>query len=244
MNNELQKLGLTPNEIKIYNILLEIGENTVGPIIKKISMHRQVAYDALKGLENKKMVVSTTKNNRAYYRIADPKNILDNIHQQEFIAKGLIHEINQKLTGQKKGQEIRIYEGEKAFRELTIRNDDLQPKNSEYLVVTGVGTKFRDIMEKSNAFEKSNKTRIKKDIKTKIIFCNVEKRDAQALNRANSEYRFLSEGYISPTAFAIWHDSINLISYGSDIFCIEIKNNDFYQAYLNYFNFLWKVAKK
>jgi len=35
MNNELQKLGLTPNEIKIYNILLEIGENTVGPIIKK-----------------------------------------------------------------------------------------------------------------------------------------------------------------------------------------------------------------
>ncbi|MDP1884657.1 MAG: helix-turn-helix domain-containing protein [Candidatus Moranbacteria bacterium] len=244
MDNELKKLGLTPNEIKIYDALLEIGENTVGPIIKKVGIHRQVAYDALDGLENKKMVVSTTKNNRAYYRIADPKNILDNIRQQEFIAKGLVNEIKQRLAGQKKGQEIRVYEGEKAFRELTMRNDDLQPRNSEYLVVTGAGARFREIMDKSGVFERSNRIRSKKNIKTKLILCHISRQEASALNRANSEIRFLSEGYVSPTAFAIWHDSINLISYGSDIFCVEIKNDDFYKAYLNYFNFLWKIAKK
>jgi sugar-specific transcriptional regulator TrmB len=244
MDNELRQLGLTPNEIKIYNTLLEIGENTVGPIIKKLSMHRQVAYDALEGLENKKMAVSTTKNNRAYYRVADPKNILDNIHQQEFIAKSLVHEINQKLAGQKKGQEIRVYEGEKTFRELTMRNDDLQPKNSEYLVVTGAAKRFTDIMNISGVFQRSNKIRQKKNIKTKTVFSNLDRKEVQNVGRTNSEYRFLEEGYHSPTAFAIWHDSINLISYGEEVFCIEIKNKDFCQAYRNYFNLLWKIAKK
>lgn len=244
MDNELKQLGLTPNEIKIYNTLLEIGENTVGPMIKKLGMHRQVAYDSLEGLENKKMIVSTTKNNRLYFRVADPKNILDNIHQQEFIAKGLINEINQKLSGQKKGQEIRIYEGEKAFRELTMRNDDLQPKNTEYLVATGAAKRFTDIMNVSGVFERSNRIRQKKNIKTKIIYSNLDKEETKKVDRKNSEIRFLKEGYHSPTAFALWHDSVNLISYGSEVFCIEIKNKDFYQAYLNYFHLLWKTAKK
>lgn len=244
MDNELKQLGLTYNEIRIYKVLLEVGENTVGPLIKNMNMHRQVAYDALDSLEKRKMVLSTTKNNRTYYRVADPKNILDNIQQQEFVAKGLVNEINQKLAGQQKGQEIRIYEGEKAFRELTMRNDDLQPNDSEYLVVTGAGARFKEIMQKAGVFERSNKIRTKKNIKTRLILCNIDRKEAEALNRANAEYRFLEKGYDSPTAFAIWHDSINLISYGNDVFCVEIKNEDFYKAYLNYFNFLWSIAKK
>jgi len=72
----------------------------------------------------------------------------------------------------------------------------------------------------------------------------MEKEEAKKVDRKNSEVRFLKEGYHSPTAFALWHDSVNLISYGAEVFCIEIKNKDFYQAYLNYFNLLWKIAKK
>jgi sugar-specific transcriptional regulator TrmB len=248
MDNELKQLGLTPNEIKIYNTLLEIGENTVGPIIKKTGMHRQVAYDALEGLANKKMVVSTTKNNRLYFRVANPKNILDNIKQQENIARNLVSEISKKLSHQKKGQEIRIYEGDKAYREFVMRQDDLQPENSEYLVVTGAALKFKDIMMKMGVFERSNRIRAKKNIKTRLIFSNIDPEEAKKVKRANSEYRLLPEGFDSPTSFDIWHDCITINSYGSgdgsDMFCIEIRNDDFRKAYINYFNLLWKLAKK
>lgn len=248
MDNELKQLGLTPNEIKIYNTLLEIGENTVGPIIKKLGMHRQVAYDSLEGLGDKKMVVSATKNNRLYFRIANPKNILDNIKQQENIAKNLISEISKKLSGQIKGQEIRVYEGLNAYWELIKRKDDLMPENSEYLVVTGAAMRYKELMSKGGIFERSNRIRTKKNIKTKLIFTNASKEEAANVKRANSEYRILSQGFASPTSFDIWHDSITLSSYGigdgSDMFCIEIKNEDFRKAYLNYFNLLWKIAKK
>jgi sugar-specific transcriptional regulator TrmB len=248
MDNELKQLGLTPNEIKIYNTLLEIGENTVGPIIKKTGMHRQVAYDALEGLADKKMVVSTTKNNRLYFRVTNPKNILDNIKQQENIARNLVSEISKKLSHQKKGQEIRIYEGDKAYREFVMRQDDLQPENSEYLVVTGAALKFKDIMMKMGVFERSNRIRAKKNIKTRLIFSNIDPEEAKKVKRANSEYRLLPEGFDSPTSFDIWHDCITINFYGSgdgsDMFCIEIRNDDFRKAYINYFNLLWKLAKK
>lgn len=248
MDKELEQLGLTPNEIKIYNTLLEIGENRVGQIIKKMDMHRQVAYDALEGLENKKMVVSTTKNNRLYFRIANPRNILDNIKQQEVIARTLVDDIAKKLSGKSGRQEIRVYEGLESYSELIMRKDDLMPPKSEYMVVTGAVMKYKKMMSIKGVFERSNRVRAKKHIKTKLIFSNASREEAGMLKRVNSEYRILPKGFASPTSFDVWHDSITLSSYGSgdgsDMFCIEIKNDDFRLAYLNYFDLLWKIAKK
>jgi sugar-specific transcriptional regulator TrmB len=248
MENELRQLGLTPNEIKVYNVLLKIGENSVGPIIRQVNMHRQVAYDALQGLENKNMVVSTTKNNRMYFRVANPKNILDNVKRQEAIAKNLVEEIGQRMAGQKLTQEIKVYEGLKAYQELIKRKDDMQPPNSEYLVVTGAALAYKEMMMKSGVFERSNRLREKKQIRTRLIFCSISPEEAKKVKRANSDYRLLPEGFASPTSFDIWHDSITLSSYGSgdgsDMFSIEIKNDGFHKAYINYFNLLWKIAKK
>lgn len=244
MKEKLKQLGLRPNEIKVYTTLLDLGQSTVGPMVKKTGMHRQLVYDALFNLEAKDMVLKTTKSNRFYFSVADPVSLVNHVKQQELLARSVAQEVNEKLVGQKKGQEIKIYEGEKAFRDLTKRNDDLQPPNSEYLVVTGVGINFKKIMQKSKVFQRSNRIRKKKNIKTKLIYCNVSKKGHSTMGRANAEARFLDKGYDSPTAFAVWHDSVNLISYGSSVFCIEIKNDDFLKAYKNYFNFLWSVAAK
>lgn len=244
MENELKQLGLTPNEIKVYQALLELGENTVGPLIKKLGMHRQVAYDALKGLEEKRMVVGSTKNQRRYFRIANPKNILENIKQKESLAETLIEEINKKLSGQINHQEIRVYEGEKAYREFIKRKDDLQPPNTTYMVSSGVSMRYKDMMMKTGVYERSNRIRTKKNIKTKLLLNASHRPEAGNLKRVNSETRFLPEGYTSPASFDIWHDSISLISFEKEVFCIEIKGTDFYNSYVNYFNLLWSIAKE
>lgn len=244
MEQELAQLGLTPNEIKIYNTILVLGENTVGPLINKLNMHRQVAYDALKGLEEKNMIVVTTKNNRSYFRIADPQNILNNIKHQEIVAKNLVKEINNKLKGQKRGQEIRVHEGEDAYRNLVMQKEDLQPNNSEYKVVGTLCAEFKEMMSKSGTFERSNRIRKEKNITTKLILNEKLRQEAKKMSRVNSEIRFLSPEHTTPTALDIWHDSVVLTSFIGDMFCIEIKNEAFRQSYLSYFDILWKVAKK
>lgn len=244
MQNELKQLGLTDNEIKVYLTLLEIGENTVGPIINKLKIHRQVAYDALEGLEKKSFVDRIIKAKRYHYSVSNPKNVLDEIKRRENIANNLIPEINKKIKGQKKGQEIKIYEGEKAFRELMLKNDEKMPPNSKTYAVTGSTEKYLDIMKTSKSFEKSKKIRQKKKITTMIIFPESQREESKKVDRKYSKFKFLTEGYAAPTAFQIWPESISLISYGSEIFIIEIKNKDFRDAYSNHFNLLWKIAKK
>ena len=79
MQEDLKKLGLTDNEIKIYLSLLKIGETPVGGIINDLKIHRQTAYNALGSLEKRNMVIKTMKNKIYHFKIADPKIIVENL---------------------------------------------------------------------------------------------------------------------------------------------------------------------
>lgn len=244
MDQELQQLGLTNNESKVYKTLIEIGENSIGPIIKRLGIHRQIAYDALEGLEGKNMVVKSVKGRKNTYRVANPKNILENIKQKERTANNLIIEINRLMAGQKKGQEIKIYEGERAYRELMLRKEQELKPNSEYYIVSGFIKQYMKVMKVSGVLEKSEKMRKLKKIKTKVVLDEALRKEMQNLAVTNYEYRYIKHEYNTPTAFAVWPDSVTLTSFGSEVFVIEIVNQDFHDSYLNYFNTLWKTANK
>ncbi|MCK5415889.1 hypothetical protein KAI92_00510 [Candidatus Parcubacteria bacterium] len=245
MNKELKLLGLTNNEIIVYNTLLEIGENTVGPIIAKTKMHRQVAYDALAGLEMRNMIIKSTKNSRNNFRVANPDNILDNLKYQEKVARKVAKEVKAKLKGQKKGQEIRIYEGEKPYRELLVKVDENMPDNGEILVLAGsVVSEWMNVMKTSKSLEKIDKIRKRKNIKIRILYDESLREEVENISRPIFEYRFISQNQASPVTFEVYTSFVILSSFGSEVFAIEIKNKDFQVAYKNYFEMLWKNAKE
>jgi sugar-specific transcriptional regulator TrmB len=244
MENELKKIGLTSNEAKVYKILLENGEIAAGPIVKKLNMHRQVIYDALNGLISKNLVANSIIGKTNHYKITNPKNILDNIKVQERIAGNLIEEINKKLVGQTKRQEIKIYEGEKAYRELVLRNDERMPVNSELYILACLAEKHTKMLEVGGTLKKSNELREKKNIKTKLLFSEEYRQEAKSLKRVNRECRFLKQEYTTPISIQIWHDSVTLISFGADVVAVQMESQDIHDAYLGYFKLLWKMGKK
>ncbi|MDD4290583.1 MAG: helix-turn-helix domain-containing protein, partial [Patescibacteria group bacterium] len=89
MLQDLKELGFTPNEIRIYESLLKIGETPVGGIINDLKIHRQIVYNALDTLEKRSMVTKTMKNRVYHFKITDPEIIVENIQKQELIAKRL-----------------------------------------------------------------------------------------------------------------------------------------------------------
>ncbi|MFZ2193876.1 MAG: helix-turn-helix domain-containing protein [Candidatus Moraniibacteriota bacterium] len=244
MENELKQLGLTNNEIKVYKTLLEVGEVTVGPIIERLKIHRQVIYDALKGLIEKNMVIGVVKGRRNHYKISNPDNIFDNIKTKEQIAKNLIKEINQKLGGQTNRQEIKIYEGAQAYRELILRNDEKMPANSEIYILACLAEEHTKMLEVGGILEKSNKLRQDKNIKSKLLFSEAYRKEAINLKRINRECRFLRQEHTTPISIQIWHNCVTLISFGKEIFAIQMDSQDIHDAYLSYFKLLWKIAKK
>lgn len=249
MENELKQLGLTYNERRVYLALLEVGETAVGAIIDRLkNMHRQVAYDTLERLEQKNYVIKTTKNNRAYFRVTDPKNILDNIKAKERIANRVIPQINKILGEGKKMQEIKVYEGLDAFLRLELKNDEESLENSTVCIISSDVSVFLDSVGREGYYRKyyrkSNRTRKEKNIKTKILYDISQRKAVAEVPRMKCQKRFINFNMNTIISIQILYDSVELISFGDEMFVIKIKNQNFREAYINYFNTLWKIAKK
>lgn len=79
----LQSVGLSPNETKIYEVLLELGESSVSEIAIKAKIHRRNAYDAIQRLIDKGLcfeIISKTKNN---YSPVDPDKLRELLAEKQ-----------------------------------------------------------------------------------------------------------------------------------------------------------------
>lgn len=243
MQEILINLGLSPNEIKVYLALLELGENTVGPLINKLKIHRQIAYDALASLIDRNLVIKTSKNNRFYFRIADPENIMISIKKQEKIARNFVKEVNKKRAGQTERQEIKIIEGEAAYINWVIQGSETMPIGSELYIVSSGLAEWEDLMTKEKNLSRINKIRNERNIKAKMIYLEKTRKKINSIEKSNYENRFIDSGYIMPTEFAITPIGVEFVSFGSDLLVIIVKSKKLRNDYLKYFENLWNIAK-
>src|SRR3989338_6207256 len=79
----LEKLGLSPNEVKVYLVLLRLGSASATEIAKGSGVHRVNVYDALERLMEKGLVSAVVKINKKYYEAADPDRIVDMLKEKE-----------------------------------------------------------------------------------------------------------------------------------------------------------------
>jgi len=62
--NELNEIGLTENESKIYLALIDLGPSLAGQISRKTGLHRRTVYDSIEMLIKKGLVGYIKNNNR------------------------------------------------------------------------------------------------------------------------------------------------------------------------------------
>ena len=80
---ELNKIGLTEGEIKIYQSLLELGECTKTALAKKSGVSPSNIYDITNRLLEKGIISKVEKNGIAHFSPANPRHILDFIDKKE-----------------------------------------------------------------------------------------------------------------------------------------------------------------
>ena len=247
------ELGFSHEEAKIYLSLLELGQTTAGPIVKKAGLHRQVVYDTLEKLKTKDLVLETSKSNRKNWIASSPAQITHQIRKKETLAKELLPDLFSiyKLSSNK--QEVRIFEGLDGFRNVHENNIENEKNHSNVLIIGSTGWDWVETMKKAKYFEKFEKKRIKKDITLKIAFFEKERKKTKKLVETFFEnhpqqkkriYKFLPDQFESPVGIQIWKDNITLIIYSENVLCIQIKNSLVAENFKKYFEFIWKIAKK
>ena len=79
----LQEIGLTQNEIKVYLALLDLGESKTGDILKTSGLNSGRIYEILDSLQKKGLVSFIVKSGVKLFSPADPKRVRDYLDEKK-----------------------------------------------------------------------------------------------------------------------------------------------------------------
>lgn len=230
--DELKQAGLTENESKVYLALIELGPSLAGQISRKTGLHRRTIYDTTEMLIKKGLAGYILKNNRKLFQASNPNRLLEIIKEKQDILNPLVSDLLEKYAKTKEKEETNFYKGKEGLK--TIFEDQLDSKE---IMILGASPKAYEILQ--FYFKWYDKSRKEKKIKTRIIAT-----DKIIKKIPLSEIKYLPNKYENPVAINIYGDKTAIILWAKEPIAIVIKNKEISNGYKNYFEIMWRIAKR
>ena len=118
IQEDLEKLGFTKEEVNVYMSLLETGGGFVSGVAKRAHSHRVTTYNTLENLEKKGFVRKTKKRGILFYYPVNPQVILNQIEDNFFTAKKIVPELINLQNTYAFKPKIQFFEGKDSIWEL------------------------------------------------------------------------------------------------------------------------------
>jgi len=240
----LLKIGLTGGESKVYLALSELGSSTVGPIVKKSKVAYSNIYDILNRLIEKGIVSFIMKNKTKYFQAASPSNLIqyldkkqEEITQEKEALRKILPEL-EKLQEAKSKQEAEVFVGKKGLRTAYEKLAQNISKNDEVLFFYIHNEKYA---EESDLFYNSIVDLNKKTRNRGI--CNKYYKTSWFAKKSNYLAMRFTDMPI-PGNIDIANDKILFTCWGENVFSVLIYSKSLAESFRNYFNEMWKIAKK
>lgn len=230
----LENLGFTPNEIKVYLTLNDAGASKAGKIAKLAKIDRSSCYNSLKSLQEKGLVGYCIVGNVKQYQATGPKRLLGWLDEQIEDVRTILPELHARHKAAKKEGQVRLYKGYKGIR--TIFQDIARTGKDNY-VFGSEGQFSKRMPEFALQFDRLKK---ENNIRTKLII----KKDGMELDSSTSEYRYIEGVEESAAVTNIYGNKIAILIWTDEPEGIIIENGAAAQAYKSYFDFMWKHAKQ
>ncbi|HEX9503647.1 MAG TPA: helix-turn-helix domain-containing protein [Patescibacteria group bacterium] len=242
-----ESLGLSPNEAKIYEALVEHGESGISDIAVFAKIHRRNAYDAIARLIDKGLCfeIISTKENR--YNGVDPDKLTELLSEKQLALQKILPELKKKFAHRVAPQEAYIfrgYEGQKNIWRDIIR------VGQEVCNIGAKGQWFDEKLASSREsfFKEVNRKKIKinllldQEIKTLPDF--TKNYPAKLFN-----YRYLPKEYSTNSVTNIFGDyvvtytGIEIGKMKDDTAFFVIHSKDLAESYRKWFWYMWKQSE-
>jgi len=235
----LREIGLSKNEAKIYQMLLESGPSLVGEISLKTKIHRRNVYDSIEKLKEKGFASWTIKNNRKYFEAVDPKRIIDIFEERKEKIKSIIPQIVKK---QKETQNVRVYTGVEGRK--IVFEDKLKCLGEQ--LVLGAHKPSKRI---SRYVKMYHKRRIAKKISLKMLYPPDELEAARCFSKLKYvRVRILPKALSkTPIVINIYSDKVAFLTDNAEKqshLTILIEDKNLNEDFRNYFYALWNISQK
>jgi len=246
--SNLKAAGLTDGEIKVYLALLEIGQSTTGPIVKKSGIAKSIVYAILEKLTQKGLVTFITKEKRKHFQATEPNRLLEYVDERERKLeenrKGIERMLPQLLAMKESAKPggAQIYEGFKGVQTVHERTY-LKLKRGEEYWYLGIAS-FQE--EKYHMYwQRDHIRRAKARIRCRLLFN--QGTDSKVLKNRNS-YKYSDARYMPMTiqtpAWIMGYNDTTVIGLQSRKgMAIEIVNQEIADSFKAYFEEFWKGTK-
>ena len=234
IENTLENLGFSPNEIKVFLTLNDHGSLKAGRIAKLSKIDRSSCYNALKSLTEKGLVSYVNIGQVKWFQSTGPRRLLDYVKEQEESVKEILPILQERHKVKKIEGQVRLFKGIKGVKSIFL---DIARTGKDNFVFGSEGY-FSEVMPAfALQFE-----RLKKEnkVRTKLIL----RKGRKKLDTKTSEYKYLPKVAESPAVTNIYADKIAIIIWTDEPEGIIIENAAAAKAYKSFFNILWDVAKK
>lgn len=249
--SELQKIGLTDGEIKVYQALLDLGECTKTALAKSSGVAPSNVYDITNRLATKGMISKVEKNGVAHFSAASPNRILDfldekreEVEKERKIAEQMLPRLLMKFQKTSERADVEVFSGWKGL--ATVFRDLLNEcGRGEENLVFGAG-QGKETKQADRFFLKYSRLREEREIETRIIF-NEELRARRErvdffLQSKKYEVRFLRQ--TTWAEMMVYKDRTVLIVLTGQPVSVRITSKETADSFRQYFELLWKQAKK
>lgn len=240
---DLLTLGLTNGEAKVYLALLELGSSTAGPIVKKSGVAYSNIYDVLQRLMEKGIISYIVKNKTKYFQTASPSSLNLYLEKKEKELQQQKESLREVLPKLKKLQEIKpqqeaeIFIGKKGLRTAYEKL---------YTGVTKKDEEFFFYVNQLDYFQQSELFYFSiQDILKRIPSRGISNRQYQKSVFIN-QAKYITMRYVGfpiPGNMEVCKDRLLLVSW-NPIMGILIHSESIAENFRNYFETVWKLAKK
>jgi predicted DNA-binding transcriptional regulator len=247
MTDIYSSLGLSPNEAKIYESLVERGESSISEIAINAQIHRRNAYDAINRLIDKGLcfLIVSQKENR--YNAVDPDKLTQLLAEKRSELEKMLPGLKKRFQKREAPQEAYIYrglEGQKnIFRDLVrVRQDSyfLGAKGGWYdpRIEAARKAMFKDAKAYGIKFIQLFEHDITKHLP------NFPKHFEGDL-----QYRFLPKAYSTNSAIHVFGDYVVTytgLGFGTipdDLVFFVIRSKDLAESYRTWFWYMWEQSE-
>ncbi|MBS3076140.1 hypothetical protein J4481_00155 [Candidatus Pacearchaeota archaeon] len=247
MHEELfGELGLSLNEAKVYEALLQIGESSVQTISLKSKVHRRNVYDSLSKLMEKGLASEVFIKGEKNFKATNPDRLLDLLKEKEEKISKVLPDLKSKYESVEEKEEAYLYRGIEGFKNYL--KAILETKEIVYFI----GAKAFWLDERLQYFMPHfEKERKKLGIKFMHLFdYEIKKEKLKILKMVGKPYRFLPKEYSSNTAIDIFGPYVVTFvgvkpgQLQEEPLMFVMKSRKLADGYRKFFQFMWDNCKE
>ncbi len=233
-----EDIGLSHIEIKVFITLLELGEAKAGKIIEKTGLQSSSVYNAINSLIERGLVSYVKKTQVKYYKAADPEAILEYLDKKKSDFLKILPELKEKQS-KKVPEGVEFFKSFKGIKTMVFELLKDSKKGDTYRFFS-VEDPQKYKLAVDRVFRSEKQLRKERKLMTKGLFHESIRNLAKRSSVTQKKYL----DFPMPPNTLILGDKVAVISWDETPSGILITSKDIANSYIEFFEHLWKVAKK